>query len=55
MAALESVIDKLPIDGGQYSGGPHGRQHLRENLEAAALELPDQALAALDSVGVAAA
>lgn len=29
--------------------------HLRENLEAAALELPDQALAALSSVGVAAA
>ena len=35
--------------------GTSSVQHLRENLKAAALELPDQALADLDSVGVAAA
>jgi pyridoxine 4-dehydrogenase len=35
--------------------GTSSVQHLRENLKAATLELPDQALADLDSVGVAAA
>ena len=34
--------------------GTSSVQHLRENLKAATLELPDQALADLDSVGVAA-
>lgn len=35
--------------------GTSSIQHLRENLKAAALKLPGQALADLDSVGVAAA
>ncbi|MGA8270597.1 MAG: aldo/keto reductase family oxidoreductase [Candidatus Sulfotelmatobacter sp.] len=35
--------------------GTSSVQHLRENLKAAVLELPDQALADLDSLGVAAA
>jgi pyridoxine 4-dehydrogenase len=35
--------------------GTSSVQHLRENLKAAALELPDQAFADLDSVGVAVA
>jgi aryl-alcohol dehydrogenase-like predicted oxidoreductase len=35
--------------------GTSSVQHLRENLKAAGLKLPDQALADLDSVGVAAA
>jgi aryl-alcohol dehydrogenase-like predicted oxidoreductase len=35
--------------------GTSSVQHFRENLQAAQLELPDQALADLDSVGVAAA
>jgi pyridoxine 4-dehydrogenase len=34
--------------------GTSSVQHLRENLKAGALELPDDALASLDGVGVAA-
>jgi aryl-alcohol dehydrogenase-like predicted oxidoreductase len=35
--------------------GTSSVQHLRENLKAATLELPDEALATLDSIGAAAA
>jgi aryl-alcohol dehydrogenase-like predicted oxidoreductase len=35
--------------------GTSSVQHLRENLKAATLKLPDEALAKLDSVGAAAA
>ncbi|WP_349627472.1 aldo/keto reductase [Alloacidobacterium dinghuense] len=35
--------------------GTSSVQHLRENLKAATLELPDEAVASLDGVGIAAA
>jgi aryl-alcohol dehydrogenase-like predicted oxidoreductase len=35
--------------------GTSSVEHLRENLKAAELELPDEALATLDSIGAAAA
>jgi aryl-alcohol dehydrogenase-like predicted oxidoreductase len=35
--------------------GTSSAKHLRENLKAATLELPDEALATLDGIGIAAA